>query len=85
MRVLHPSSANTELTDSCSQSLTTSGPQRALHERYGSVIVLVLTRSVSTNADLATNFGAGLVDLACRSFSGEVHEMASDMERPVNN
>jgi hypothetical protein len=35
---LHRSSGSTELTDSCSQSLTTSGPQRALHERYGSAI-----------------------------------------------
>ena len=39
--VLRPSSGNTELTDSCNQSLTTSGPQSALHERYGSVIVIV--------------------------------------------
>jgi hypothetical protein len=32
---------------------------------------------VMKNADLATNFGAGLVNLACRSFSGEVYEMVS--------
>jgi hypothetical protein len=38
MRVLYPSSGNTELTDSCSQSLTTPGPLRALHDPYGSVI-----------------------------------------------
>ena len=31
--------------------LTTSGPRRPLHERSGSAMVLVLTRSVSTNAD----------------------------------
>ena len=35
------------------------------------------TKRVLSNADLATNFGAGVVDLACCSFSGEVYEMAS--------
>lgn len=29
------------------------------------------------DADLATNFWAGMVDLACGSFSGEVYEMTS--------
>jgi hypothetical protein len=57
MRGLLRSSGNTELTDSRSQSLTTSGPQRALHERYGSAKVLVLTRSVSINAALSSDFG----------------------------
>ena len=34
---------------------------------------------IAINADLATNCGAGMVDLACCSFSGEVYEMASSV------